>query len=669
MAAPSGTVWGSVVGSYGRIGIYTGISSTDTTTTLTVQIWFWSKYSVSDTKNNLYFDNLASSGSASTNKGSVSISTTVDSGGGWSSSNQKKLASYSFSYTRGTAAVTRYLYARLDGVDRVGGKMYASTTISIPKLASYTIAYNANGGSGAPSSQTKYYGKNITLSSTKPTRTGYTFKGWGTSASDTSVNYAAGATYSANAGITLYAIWTAITYTVSYNANGGSGAPGNQTKTYGKDLALSSTKPTRTNYNFKGWGTSASATTVSFAPGAKYTANAAITLYAIWEIAYIKPRITGFTTVRCDADGNSTEEGTYVKVGFSWATDKTVTSIIIEWKNSSESDWSSASVTGSGTSGSVSQIVGNGAVDTEVAYTFQVTVADGSGSSTASRTVNSTLFPIDVLSGGNGVAFGKVADTGGYADFNFKAKLRQRAESIFTDVALVHEHPTTGYKVGYGVGEGGYNRGIYDYVLNAWLIYADQNGDVCVNANGITQLRLGDDGYAYLRKTDGSAGSHLYLGKYRAGVYEDPNSSYGKVNFRYQTSAGSAWSYTSVKDIMANNTLWSGALYMSADHTCTLSANVSDQTNGIVLIWSWYDSSIAAAKNQDFMTVFVPKAFVSLYNGCGIWCVNPHMAMAKYVYISTTNVKGNSMNTVTTDTNNVKRTNNKNFVLRAVIGV
>ena len=84
MAAPSGTVWGSVVGSYGRIGIYTGISSTDTTTTLTVQIWFWSKYSVSDTKNNLYFDNLASSGSASTNKGSVSISTTVDSGGGWS---------------------------------------------------------------------------------------------------------------------------------------------------------------------------------------------------------------------------------------------------------------------------------------------------------------------------------------------------------------------------------------------------------------------------------------------------------------------------------------------------------------------------------------------------------------------------------------------------------
>lgn len=669
MAAPSGTVWGSVVGSYGKIGIYTSISSNNTTSSVTVEVWFASKYSVSDTNNNLYFDNLASSGSASTNKGSVSIRTTVDSGGGWSSSNQKKLATYSFSYTRGTSAVTRYLYARLDGVDRVGGKMYASTTISIPKLASYTIAYNANGGSGAPSSQTKYYGKNITLSSTKPTRTGYAFKGWGTSASDTSVDYAAGATYSANAGITLYAIWTAITYTVSYNANGGSGAPGNQTKTYGKDLALSSTKPTRTNYNFKGWGTSASATTVSYAPGAKYTANAAITLYAIWEIAYIKPRITGFTTVRCDSDGNRTEEGTYVKVGFSWATDKEVTSIKIEWKNSSESDWASASATGSGTSGIVSQIVGNGAVDTEVAYTFRITVADGSGSSTASRTVNSTLFPIDVLFGGNGVSFGKVADLAGYADFNFKAKLRQRAESIYTDMALVHEHPTTGCKVGYGVGEGGYNRGIYDYVLNAWLIYANQNGDVLVNARGITQLSLTNDGYAYLRKTDGSVGSHLYLGKYRAGMYEDPNSSYGKVNFRYQTSAGSSWSYTNIADIMTNNMLWSGASHMNSGQSITLSAGISSQTNGIVLIWSYYDNTNSAVKNQDFMTVFVPKAFVGVYGGCGIWCINPYIAVSKYVYISNTTIKGNTNNTSTADRNGAKNTNNLNYVLRNVIGV
>lgn len=167
-----------------------------------------------------------------------------------------------------------------------------SFSVSVPAWTSYTVKYNANGGSGAPSSQTKWKDQTLTLSSTKPTRTGYTFQGWGTSASDTSVDYAAGASYTTNKSITLYAIWKAITYTVKYNANGGSGAPANQTKTYGKTLTLSSTKPTRssiddngtlTTYTFKGWATSASSTSVAYAAGASYTANAAVTLYAVWS--------------------------------------------------------------------------------------------------------------------------------------------------------------------------------------------------------------------------------------------------------------------------------------------------------------------------------------------------------------------------------------------------
>lgn len=294
MAAPSGTVWGSIVGGYGRIGIYTSVSSTNTTSTPTVQIWFWSKYSVSDTNNTLYYTYSSSSSSASGNKGSVSISTSADSGTGWSTSNQVKLYEYTHaSVTRGTSAQTRYLYAKLTDIDRVGGTMYVSTTISIPALTKYTIKYNANGGSGAPSSQTKYYGRTLTLSSTKPSRTGYTFKGWATSASG-SVAYAAGASYTANASVTLYAVWQANTYTIKYNANGGNGAPSSQTKIYGVTLTLSSTKPTRasvvndgttTTYTFKGWATSANSTTVAYAAEAKYTANSSVTLYAVWSSA------------------------------------------------------------------------------------------------------------------------------------------------------------------------------------------------------------------------------------------------------------------------------------------------------------------------------------------------------------------------------------------------
>ena len=74
------------------------------------------------------------------------------------------------------------------------------------------------------------------------------------------------------------------TYTVSYNMNGGSGSIASQTKSYGKDLTLSSTKPTRTGYTFIGWNTNASVTTAQYQPGGKYTANSGATLYAIWKI-------------------------------------------------------------------------------------------------------------------------------------------------------------------------------------------------------------------------------------------------------------------------------------------------------------------------------------------------------------------------------------------------
>ena len=146
----------------------------------------------------------------------------------------------------------------------------------------YTVSYNANGGTGAPTSQTKTYDKALSLSTTKPTRTGYTFKNWNTKSDGTGTSYSAGASYTANAAVTLYAQWTANTYTVTYNANGGTGVPANQTKTYGTTLTLSSTKPTRTGYTFKNWNTKSDGTGTSYSAGASYTANAAVTLYAQW---------------------------------------------------------------------------------------------------------------------------------------------------------------------------------------------------------------------------------------------------------------------------------------------------------------------------------------------------------------------------------------------------
>lgn len=292
------------------------------------------------------------------------------------------------------------------------GTLSASGSISVAAKTSYSIKYNANGGSGAPSSQTKWYGTALILSSTKPTRTGYKFSKWNTAAGGGGTNYNAGASYTANAAATLYAQWTANTYTVSYDANGGTGAPSSQTKTYGVSLTLSNTKPTRTNYNFLGWSTSTSATVKQYDAGETYTANAAVTLYAVWELAYEKPVIRNLTASRCTDTGDITDDGTYARIEFKWETSQEVSSIVASWLSSTGEETGSATISGSsGTSGTTSQIVG-GTFDTETSYAFTVTVTDSSGNTDCSTSRSATMsgceYHIDF--GENSVAIGKPAE-------------------------------------------------------------------------------------------------------------------------------------------------------------------------------------------------------------------------------------------------------------------
>lgn len=170
------------------------------------------------------------------------------------------------------------------------GTDYATTTVTVPAVArpTYTVSYNANGGSGAPSNQTKQHDITLTLSSVKPTRDGYEFAGWGTSATDTGVKYSAGGQYTGNANITLYAIWTNVAkLTINYNANGGSGAPSSQTHLINTTSKISGVKPTRDKYVFLGWSTSSTATKATYIADGQYTNNsftngATVTLYAVW---------------------------------------------------------------------------------------------------------------------------------------------------------------------------------------------------------------------------------------------------------------------------------------------------------------------------------------------------------------------------------------------------
>ncbi len=83
------------------------------------------------------------------------------------------------------------------------------------------------------------------------------------------------------------------THTVSYNANGGEGAPAAQTKIPGTPLTLSATVPTREGYTFLGWATNANATNAVYQPGDAFKNNTNTTLYAVWEADVIDEPVLG----------------------------------------------------------------------------------------------------------------------------------------------------------------------------------------------------------------------------------------------------------------------------------------------------------------------------------------------------------------------------------------
>lgn len=160
-----------------------------------------------------------------------------------------------------------------------------TVNLSVPAKDSYTVSYNPVGGSSV-ASQKKWWGENLTLSTTRPTRLGYIFKGWATSATG-SVAYQPGSVYTANAPLILYAVWEPV-YTVKYDLNGHgvpSTKPADQTKNYNVDLKLSTVTPQPESvvWTFLGWATFNGAIAPQYQPGDVYSVNASTTLYAVWQ--------------------------------------------------------------------------------------------------------------------------------------------------------------------------------------------------------------------------------------------------------------------------------------------------------------------------------------------------------------------------------------------------
>ncbi len=145
--------------------------------------------------------------------------------------------------------------------------------------ASFTVTFNANGGTGTMSPETANVPAALTANAFSDT--GYTFAGWNTAANGSGTAYAGGATYPFTASVTLYAQWTAnASHTVTFNANGGTGTMANET--HNAPTALTANAFTRTGDTFAGWNTAKKGTGTAYADGAIYPFTANVTLYAQW---------------------------------------------------------------------------------------------------------------------------------------------------------------------------------------------------------------------------------------------------------------------------------------------------------------------------------------------------------------------------------------------------
>ena len=184
------------------------------------------------------------------------------------------------------------------------GTQYLASTGFLTASAS-TTNFSANGSLYA-----QWTSGSVTLPT--PTRTGYTFGGWYSNSGLTTSVGMGGVSYTPTAGVTLYAKWTANTYQVKFNTNGGSGTMANQTFTYDAAAkALTANAFNRTGATFAGWATGAT-TGVVYSNGQSVSNLTIIhedivNLYARWSVTITVAKNRQPLVVTVSVTGGSTQ--------------------------------------------------------------------------------------------------------------------------------------------------------------------------------------------------------------------------------------------------------------------------------------------------------------------------------------------------------------------------
>lgn len=216
-------------------------------------------------------------------------------------------------------------------------------------------------------------------------------------------------------------------HTISFNANGGSGQPGNITKWYGEQITIPSTIPKRTNYEFLGWSSTQNGS-VAYRPGGSYwVPDANATYYAVWKLSTKPPTISAFDAYRCDSNGTYQSDGNYVKVTSTWSIDtsvdstNTLKSLVYSYKDST--GWHEYDpAENSGTKGTTTEIYGG--YDVSKSYGISVKVTDKYSTASMESSIGPASFILDLTADGKGIGIGQAAPSNGIAIYGSPLNLK-----------------------------------------------------------------------------------------------------------------------------------------------------------------------------------------------------------------------------------------------------
>ena len=173
------------------------------------------------------------------------------------------------------------------------------------------------------STQSIVSGTATSLTSNTFTKTSYTFAGWNSNMDGASgTNYTDGQSVTITAGMTLYAIWTGNTLTVTYDSQGGS-AVSSGSVNIAASISAAPTPPARAGYTLAGWSTTTTGSVVTFPYAHGQTAS--FTLYAIWSansltITYDSQGGSAISNGSTTTGGSiSASPGTPTRAGYSFA--------------------------------------------------------------------------------------------------------------------------------------------------------------------------------------------------------------------------------------------------------------------------------------------------------------------------------------------------------------